>query len=106
MMVDTLKKNQNIPDTGALIAGITNTKESAISPRAAATRTFCCIGSRSFFTSLNVAKPDPRKTNAGKPVLRGVPSHATLGNGRSQPPQKSVTATEETTKMLAYSARK
>ena len=30
----------------------------------------------------------------------------TLGNGRSQPPQNRVTATEETTKILAYSARK
>src|SRR5258708_5386163 len=33
-------------------------------------------------------------------------STATLGNGRSHPPKNSVVATEETTIMLAYSARK
>src|SRR5262249_14267864 len=30
----------------------------------------------------------------------------TFGNGRSQPPRNSVVATDETTIMLAYSARK
>src|SRR5581483_7779026 len=34
------------------------------------------------------------------------PSAATWGNGRNQPPRKSVTTTDETTIMLAYSARK
>src|SRR5438270_8691037 len=33
-------------------------------------------------------------------------SAATFGNGGSHPPQNSVVATEETTIMLAYSARK
>ena len=33
-------------------------------------------------------------------------SAATLGNGRSQPPKNSVVATDETTIMFAYSARK
>src|SRR5439155_14023502 len=33
-------------------------------------------------------------------------SIATLGNGRSHPPKKSVLATEETTIMVAYPARK
>src|SRR4029077_21098735 len=34
------------------------------------------------------------------------PSHATFGNGRSQPPKNNVVATDETTIMFAYSARK
>ena len=33
-------------------------------------------------------------------------SHSTLGNGRSHPPRNSVVATDETTIMFAYSARK
>src|SRR5919198_254270 len=51
-------------------------------------------------------KMAPIASSTGKPTFNGSSSQLTLGNGRSQPPQKSVTATPATTKMLAYSARK
>src|ERR1035441_4256649 len=105
-MVDTLKRNQNIPDTGPLIAGTTKIPATNISRAAAPTSTFCCIGSRSFFTRVRVSRPDDKNRITGNPTLKAKPSHFTLGKGRSQPPQKSVTATEATTKILAYSARK
>ncbi len=43
------------------------------------------------------AKPEPASARNGTPALSGHSSHATFGNGRSQPPQNRVTATEATT---------
>ena len=52
------------------------------------------------------ARPAPAKSSTGTPKFSGIASQATLGKGLSHPPQKSVTATAETTIMLTYSARK
>ena len=106
-MQETLNRNQNRPLMAWLITGTANSRrQSASSSSAAPTRTFCWIGSFRRFTSGNVSTPEPANSTTGKTILSGMSSQPTLGNGRSQPPQKSVTATDETTKMLAYSARK
>ena len=54
----------------------------------------------------NLSAAEPTITEYGKYDVQRDSRNVILGNGRSQPPQKSVTATAETTKMLAYSARK
>src|SRR5262249_38963156 len=64
------------------------------------------IGSTSRLTSGTLSAAEPRNRTTGTPKFIGNSSQAIFGNGRSQPPQNSVTATADTTKMLAYSARK
>src|SRR6266550_3087490 len=97
--------NQNNPMMAELTGGIRNGIPTAMHRIAAPTSVFCCTGSLSFFSSTKQLKPDPINSRAGNIVLTHS-SQATLGNGRSHPPQNSVTATDDTTKMLAYSARK
>src|ERR1035437_6507538 len=106
MMVDTFSRNQNIGTTASFAAGMMNTAPTSTSASAHSTSTFRCIESFSFLTSVKVMAPEPTNSTTGNTTFRGTASQVTLGKGRSQPPQKSVTATEETTKMLAYSARK
>src|SRR5262245_23378614 len=98
--------NQNSPIMAALIGGTRNGRPTAMHRIAAPIRVFCCTGSFSFLSSTKQLAPEPINNSAGNNVLSGNSVHGTFGKGRSQPPQKSVTATEDTTKMFAYSARK
>src|ERR1035441_9686403 len=106
MMVNTFSRNQNSPMTALFTTGTIKTPATSTSASATATSTFCCMVSFSFFTSVSVMEPEPTNNTTGNATFSGTSSPATLGNGRNQPPQNSATATEETTKMLAYSARK
>ena len=63
------------------------------------------MGSFSFLSSTKRLAPDPINGRAGNIVFSGSSSQATFGKGRSHPPQNSVSAIDETTKMFAYSAR-
>src|ERR1700682_705710 len=98
--------NQNSPIIAALTGGIRNGTPTSMHRIAAPTSVFCCIGSFNFLTNTKQLAPDPMNSRAGNTVLSGNSTHETLGNGRSHPPQNNVTATDETTKIFAYSARK
>src|SRR5437870_1277403 len=104
-MHETFSKNQKSPITAWFTIGIKNSTPIATSSSATTTSTFCCIGSFNRLTSGSVSTPEPINSTTGTTTLIGS-SQPTFGNGRSQPPQKSVTATPDTTKILAYSARK
>src|ERR1022692_4270220 len=106
MMVNTFNRNQNNPITASFTTGIIKMPPTSTSASAHNTSTFCCMVSFSFFTSVSVMAPEPTNNTTGNATFSGTSSHLALGNGRSQPPQNSATATDETTKMLAYSARK
>src|SRR5512140_2038858 len=102
----TLKKNQNGAEAALVTTGIRNSEPRKMSPRITTSRMYLCAVEGWRFSKKIDAKPEPASTRNGTPALSGQSSHATFGNGRSQPPQNSVTATEATTKMLLYSARK
>src|ERR1039457_2500321 len=102
MMKETLKRKQNRLITALFTTGIANNAPKPTSSSATKTSTFCWIGSFNFFTMGNVNKPEPTNRITGNAKFSGYFSHSTFGKGRSQPPQKSVTATPEITKILAY----
>src|SRR5579864_186376 len=99
----TLNMNQNSPMMAVLTGPIRNGTPASMQRIAAPTSVFCCTGSFNFLTRMKELAPEPMNSSAGNIVLIGISSQPTLGNGRSHPPQNDVTATDETTKIFAYS---
>src|ERR1035441_8214669 len=88
------------------MAGTRKATPNTIRATATMTSQIRCAGFFSFLTKGSVIAPEPANTITGKATLKGKASQLTLGKGRSQPPTKRVTATEATTNILVYSARK
>src|ERR1017187_9148804 len=103
MIVATLNKNQNGPETYSITIGTANVRPiRMINPPNTIMPILLLVVKRG--ARHKQPAPMPMLITAG--AMSRKFSQLTPGNGRSHPPKNTVVAIEQTTKMLEYSARK